>query len=751
MQQSLAAPTQSAAPGSYPLVRALGLQQLLKRDAEKAPEAQSIDDTGSLSALASHCRAAWGRNKLAKQKIDLKLLDCLRARRGVYSPAALAAMQSNGSGMNIVWSDLTETKCRAASAWIREIVLPVGEQPWGVDPTPIPELPEALQKSIVNKAIDQAQQVMQQIAGQGGGTLTRDEFRTLAGQIGDKLRDQTEAQITKTAKQRALRMERQIADRLAQGDYETAMDAFVEDFVAYPAAVLKGPIYKRHKTLEWGAGYKPMVSNNPAQSWERVSPFDCYPAPSARTPQDGDFIERIRFRREELHDFKGMPDYKDDEIDEALRDYSNGHLEGWLWTEAERQRLEQESLYMWLSPPGVIDALNYWGSVPGWKLLSWGVRSKAGVEIEETKDYECNVLVCGRYVLYAAMNPDPLDQRPYRKACYDEIPGAFWGRSIPDLASTSQKMCNGIACALADNLSMASGPMVWVHADRFADGEDTQSIYPWRLWQMKSDPTQGVNPGIGFFQANDNSANLMATYEKWEIRADDATGIPRYTYGNERAGGSADTATGLSMLMNNAAKGLRRAISNIDLNVISPSIGQCFVNEMLYNPDDSIKGDCIVVPRGAAAILIKESAQQRRTQFLQMVSSNPVLSQILGPKYLANIVREVATAMELPVDDVVPSEDVVDEQVQQQAQAAQAQQQAIAQAEQAKEQAIGQRESQTQNAQVIGDIVKQAISTAMSQHTKPAPSKKVKHTYDEQGNLASSEMVSTPETEGATG
>jgi hypothetical protein len=443
-----------------------------------------------------------------------------------------------------------------------------------------------------------------------------------------------------------------------------------------------------------------------------------------------------------------LPDYKDEQIDKALLDYSGGHLEGWLWTEAERQRLEQESLYMWLSPPGVIDALNYWGSVPGWKLLSWGVSPKEGdPEIEETRDYECNVLLCGTYILYAAMNPDPLDQRPYRKACYDEVPGAFWGRSIPDLASTSQKMCNTIACALADNLAMASGPMVWVHSDRFADGEDTQSIYPWRLWQLKSDPTQGVNPGIGFFQANDNSANLMATYEKWEIRADDATGIPRYTYGNERAGGSADTATGLSMLMNNAAKGLRRAISNIDLHVTSKTIGQTFVNEMLYNSDDSIKGDCIVVPRGAAAILIKESAQQRRTQFLELVAGNPVLAQLLGPKYLTNIVREVATAMELPVDEVVPSEEVVEEQQAQQAQQAQQQQQALQQQAQQENDMAAQRDTQSQNAKLIGDIVKEAVSAALAQGggkggaEGKSGGKKVKFNFDEAGNLSGGEEV----------
>jgi hypothetical protein len=373
----------------------------------------------------------------------------------------------------------------------------------------------------------------------------------------------------------------------------------------YPAAIMKGPIYARHKKLAWGEGWRPLVSDAPIQTWTHVSPFDVYPAPASRTPQQGDFIERIRFRREELHDLKGLPGYQDEQIDGALRDYAEGHLEGWLWTEAERQRLTQETSYMWLSPAGVIDALNFWGSIPGWKLMSYGVEG-----LEETKDYECNVLLCGRYVLYAALNTNPLGARPYRKACYDEIPGAFWGRSVPDLAATSQKMCNGVACALADNLSVASGPQVWTHVDRLADGEQSLELFPWKNWQLKSDPTQGVNPGIGFFQPDDRAASLMATYEKWELRADDATGIPRYTYGNEHVGGAGNTFGGLTTLMANAAKGLRRAIANIDMNVIGPTIYDTFTNEMLYNPDQSIKGDNIVVPRGAAAILIREAAQQ---------------------------------------------------------------------------------------------------------------------------------------------
>ena len=320
------------------------------------------------------------RNKLAKVKIDLKLLADLRARRGVYSAAQQAQMQEVLGGMNMVWAPLTEVKCRAASAWIREILLPAGEQPWGVAPTPIADLPMPIKKGIVGKAINRR---AADHAADGAGRRRRDgtgRVPCARQRTGREAARRAEKEVAKAAERRAKRMERQIADRLAQGNYEKAMDAFIEDFVTYPAAILKGPVYARHKTLEWGEGFKPIVRNDPAPTWERVSPFDAYPAPQSRSPQQGDFIERVRFRREELHDLKGVPGYQDDQIDQALRDYYNGHLEGWLWTEAERQRLEQETLYMWLSPPGVIDALNYWGSVPGWKLMSWGVAE----DLEET-------------------------------------------------------------------------------------------------------------------------------------------------------------------------------------------------------------------------------------------------------------------------------------------------------------------------------------------------------------------------------
>jgi len=260
---------------------------------------------------------------------------------------------------------------------------------------------------------------------------------------------------------------------------------------------------------------------------------------------------------------------------------------------------------------------------------------------------------------------------------------------------------------------MASGPMAWVHTDRLADGEQTLEIVPWKVWQLKdAGMGSGTNPGIGFFQANDNTEKLAKVLEFWELRADDATGIPRYTYGNEHVTGAAGTATGLSMLMNSAAKGLRRAIGSVDLNVIAPNIGDTFVNEMLYNPDESIKGDCFPVPRGANAILIKDTAQQRRMEFLQL-TANPIDMAIIGNKGRAAVLRETAASMEMP-DGVVPDDEALAQQEQAQQDAMMAAQQQQQQGELQKigiqAQAKAEGDARNQFTSLVSDMLRQQLA-----------------------------------------
>lgn len=664
------------------------------------------------ASLAGHIRMTWDRNKMAREKVTQRLLKCLRARRGVYSQNELQQISDRG-GLNVIWVELTEEKCKAAGAWVREVVMPVGDYPASIEPSPVPDLPEPMKIAIAQKAMKKAQELMIHMGRQMAAAqqaqqqpadpnappgaaqapaavppqqpMDREEFRAMAVEIGERMREQMEQQAKDEAEKRAKKMETKIHDRMAEGGWDEAIDKFIEEFVTYPTAVLMGPVYERANQLEWGSGFTPEVNTEPQQRWKWVPIFDVYPAQYATSCQTGDLCVRVRYTRRELSELRGLDDYRTDQIEKALLAYTNGHLEGWIWQEAERQRLEQESLYSWLSPRGVIDGVHYWGSVPGWKLMSWGVRGME--DLDPVEEYEVDAILIGPYVIRCAVNRDPLKRRPFFNASFDPVPGSFWGRSIPDLVETPQKMVNAAACSLADNMGWASGPMGWVHVDRLADGENAIEWIPGKVFQLKSDATQGVNPGIGTFTIPDNSEKLQALIEKWSIKADDSSGVPRYTYGNERVGGAADTYSGLAMLMNNAAKGLRRAIGQIDINVIRPSIYMAFINEMVFGDDDSIKADCVVVPKGATAMLIKEARNQAVLTAAQ-ITANPIDIPIIRAKGRAAILRKVlGEALEINPEGIVPTDEQIEEQMAQDAQAQQAAAQAQMQAEQANAQA----------------------------------------------------------------
>ncbi len=323
--------------------------------------------------LAGHIRTIWGRHKIYRQAIDERLLACLRARRAVYSQAEAQAQSADGSGgLNMIFTDLTETKCRAGSAWIRDIVMPDGQRAWGLEPTPIPDLPEPIEAALKKQAAMQARAMMNEQADAGQPVMGKEEFMLKASDVFGAMRDQLVKEYEKRAKVASDRMTQRIEDLMDEGGFNEAMDNFIEDFVTYPAAILKGPVWEQRKELTWGPGFKPVVKMVTRPTWARVSPFDFYPAPNSITPQRGDMIERMRLTRRELHEYKGIPGFDSEAIDKALIEYQAGRIDNWLWTESERTRLEQLTLYQWLTPSGLIDALQYWGSVPGWMLLDWG-------------------------------------------------------------------------------------------------------------------------------------------------------------------------------------------------------------------------------------------------------------------------------------------------------------------------------------------------------------------------------------------
>jgi len=621
------------------LVSIQSADELLQQDQDAIKEAEDEQSQPLILSLAAHIKTTWQDHKSAKeQDIEPRLLKCLRLRKGVYDAATQAMITAQGG--TDVFIKLTKTKCRAAKSWMKDIFLSQ-EKPFAVIPTPVPELPGDAEQEVAAEIAARYQESIM-IHQQVGIDFDENAFKEQAKQykydVLQELKDQAQTENEE--------LETEIHDDLTEEGFYMAIDALLWDITTFPACVLKGPVTRMEKALEWDEQGQPIINEVLKKHWERISPFDIYPSRTAKNIQEGDFIERHRLSRQALHDLIGVEGYSEEAIRSVLSSYEMGELKFWLANDQERQQLENKSIEAGRSE--LIDALQFWGSVSGDKLIEWGMEDG----LVATDQYNVEAWLIGDTVISAMLNSDPLSRRPYFSASYDDNPDSIWGEGVPELMDDIQKICNSFARAMVNNSGIASGPQVAVLTDLLQPGMDIETMFPWKIWQFKAEQFASGRMPIEFFQPNMILESLRVAYDYFFKQASEVTGIPAYIYGSEKVGGAGRTASGLSMLMNAANKGLKDVVGNLDKGVIEPAVKAYWQHIMLYEPDKA-KGDINIVARASQYLMMLESLQVRRMEFLNF-TNNPVDNQIIGPAGRAEILRETARSLQLPVDRIVP-------------------------------------------------------------------------------------------------
>ncbi|UJS26263.1 portal protein [Thiothrix winogradskyi] len=584
-----------------------------------------------LSDLAAHVRKCYREAKEAKRLVEEQMLDNLRQRRGEYPPDKLAAIQKQG--LSELFLKLTDSKCRGAESWIRDVLLPAGDKPWTMDATPLPDLPKELQVMVAMEAFQQ-----------GMGQEDADELR--------------EAVITKLhedADERASNMERLCEDQQVEGGFRNALSAIISDVVTLKAGIMKAPVLRNEKHLKWGRDFKPVMDERVTMCFERISPFDLYPAPGATDCQRAAFvIEHHHLQPGDLELLLGVAGFDDAALKAVMEEF-DGNGAGCKWLDvsddvSDLQKSEFESGTTLANPSSEIDALQFFGQVKGQWLKDWGWSG----EVAPDRWHEAEVWLIGEHVIKAKVNEHPLGLRPYYHTGAVKINDQFWHQSIPELMTDCQDISNASARNLVNNMGMASGPQVAIDDGRVRKEDQNDLMYPWKIWHFKPNEHGSNSNPIQFFQPQSNSNELIGVLQHFKNLADELTGVPAYTQGVGNASGAGRTASGLSMLMGAAAKGIRSMIYNIDIDIIEPVLYAQFVWNMLYHDDDSVKGDITIKPRGAAALVVKEQLQVRRGEFLAS-TANPVDLEIIGVEGRAELLREMVKGMDMPQDRIVPS------------------------------------------------------------------------------------------------
>jgi hypothetical protein len=627
------------------LLRVVSNEELDRAERERMDqEVQARQQDSVILGLSAYLKRCWDAARIAREPISHIMLRAMRQRNGEYEADKLNAIRNQGGSE--VYMMLTEVKCRAAESWLRDILLDTGSPPWDLSPTPIPDLPPDASAELQNAFAEEVMAVIQAT----GEAPSKGQLLELKEVVSQQYR----FKVLQAAQMRVDKMKIKIEDQFTQGGWPEAFNEFITDLVTFPCAFVKGPVVRRQRHLSWtkGPDGKTIVEAGErlAPEFERVSPFNIYPEPGITRINDGYLFEHHKLSRSALSDLIGVPGYDDQAIRKVLE---VGPGQSWVAETIESEREEEErKFYTEMRPTDMFDALEFWGKVSGKMLRDWGMSDADAPD--EAQEYDANIWLVGNYVIKAILNYDPLGEKPYAKTSFIKTPGSFWGRGIPEIIEDLQNICNAAARALVNNMGIASGPQVEVNLERIPPNEDITQLHPWKIWQVLNDPLGGSAPAVRFNQPNDNANTLMAVYERFSRLADDHSGIPSYIYGDVDVKGAGRTASGLSMLMGSAGKGIRQVVMHIDNDITMPIVERQFIYNMRYDADESIKGDAQVIPRGAVNLAVKETVNMRRVEFLN-ATGNEIDMGIIGKDGRAAILREVAKGLQMPVDEIVPS------------------------------------------------------------------------------------------------
>lgn len=657
-------------------------QQLEAEEAAKLKadqEAKARQNRPVITSLVSYVRDCWEASKEAKRIIEQRMLDSLRRKNGVYDPTKLAEIKNQGGSE--IFMMLTDEKCSAVSSWLSDILFQAGDKPWGIKPTPVPDInpqqiTEIKQQILSEFNTDMKTELM--MAMEAGEIQTEEQAKAFMLQNMqerlEELSNDIRTEMEKSAKEARDKIETKLYDVIIESGWEEAVKESLDDIATFPAGIVKGPVLRQKKKMKW-------KSNAPGQNQEqtdqgfqgkeqspvevveevsidfnRVSPFDIYPLPNARTPEDG-LIERHRLTRRYLTSLIGVKGYDDDAIRMVLQEYGNSGQSTWLSIANDQTRQELENRpNEWRSPETMIDALQFWGNVQGLKLLQYGMSPEL---IEDPfSDYAVEVWLIGNYVIKAEVNGDPMGRVPYNFASFRKQNGSIWGKGPPEVFKDSQDAVNAAARNLINNMGISSGPQVMLDVSQMPVGANITDMYPWKLWQVNSESAMGggsAKPPLSFFMPPSVAGELIAVYKFFSEEADNKTGIPKYSYGGEAKGGALSTATGFSMMMGNASRGIKNVVGNIDFGIIKPSIERTHEFQLLFFRDpEYFVGDIKIIAKGSSSMIAKEQAAVRRNELLGIVSRSEQALSIIGEVGFASMLREIFKAADFKDTDIVP-------------------------------------------------------------------------------------------------
>lgn len=497
-----------------------------------------------------------------------------------------------------------------------DMLFPVDDRPFSIEPTPIPE---------INGVVD-SQNPMP------NGDMTEG--------------DAAKAYI-KDAEDKAEKAETQIWDWLSESSWGTQGHKVVAQKNMLGTGVLKGPYpvkYRKRKMMssEFGITVQMLEQIKPAS--KMIDVWNLFPDPACGDDiHSGAYIwEKDTVTGKQLRELKGTSGFLDDEIDKVLHEGPNCK---YIEDSNYRQRLnsyqmEQDNYDIW-----------YYHGVADKNDLS-----AAGLAVDE--DLSVVVVMVNSHVIKASQSVLDSGEFPYDIFVYQKRIGHWAGIGVARQVRTAQRMVNAASRNLMDNAGVSAGPQIIYRKGVVRPANQIFEITPLKLWEVDDDADlRDVQSAFTSISIPTMQQELEAIIRLALEFAERATSMPLILQGQQ--GSATNTVGGMQILQQNSNTVLRRTAKLFD-DVIERHIGRYYEWLLLHSDNDDIKGDFSIIAKGSSALYERDAQNQMIMQLLQF-SANPVFG--LNPEQL---MIEVLKSNKISPDRVCFT-DQEKEQMQQQA------------------------------------------------------------------------------------
>ncbi len=612
-----------------------------------------------LAAIYSEVTTRYQSARETRRPQELIWLRNMHQWRGEYNEdekSRIAVARARSKEASDVFIKITKTKTVAALGQIEEILFAGNKFPIGIEAPPEPE-GVAKQAFIVPEEFP-----LEDPYGFKGDGKILDPGATsnslLAGVyqkyknilVGKKVEqgpspDPKQFPEIRPADEAAEEMQNYILSQIADGKVMVEIRKMLWEMAVLGTGVIKGPMTYSNTVHSWknqpneqGQSenvYSPTVQSTPRAYFTSIWNF--YPDPNCTRIENASYTcEKHLFNRNQVADLKRFPNFDHNAIERVLRNRAVRTRDYWENEIKDISVTITDERY---------EVIEYWGY-----LQAEYIRDLPGIEKDElaklTNQAQVNVWICNNEILRITLNPFVPQRLPYYAVPYEQHEYQLWGIGIPENMRDPQKMMNGHWRMMIDNLRFAGSVILEVNENQLVPGQDL-TIYPGKVFRK-----QGGAPGQSIYpiSINNTAPSHIQAFDKARQLADEATGQPSYAQGSAIGQTGVRTAAQTSMLMQAAAGNIKQVIRNIDEYLLEP-LGQAYFNwNMQFNKDAKCEGAIKIIAKGTSSLMQKEVQSQRLLQFLQILSSNPLLTPFGNIDY---ILKQLALSLDLDPEKAV--------------------------------------------------------------------------------------------------